>query len=151
VPSLALKSANDGQLLSMRQQMEAHRANPACASCHKLMDPLGFALENFDATGKWRSMDGPSKIDASGVTPDGFPLNGPADLRHYLMSRPDQFATTVTEKLLTYALGRGMEEYDYPVIRKIVRDTAPGHYKLSSIIVAITKSTPFRMRRSRES
>ena len=151
VPSLALKTANDGQLLTMRQQMEAHRANPACASCHKLMDPLGFALENFDATGKWRTMDGPAKINASGVTPDGFPLNGPSDLRHYLMSRPDQFVTTVTEKLLTYALGRGVEEYDYPVIRRIVQDTAPENYKLSSLIAAIVKSTPFQMRRSRES
>jgi hypothetical protein len=96
-------------------------------------------------------MDGPGKINASGVTPDGFPLNGPSDLRHYLMSRPDQFVTTVTEKLLTYALGRGVEEYDYPVIRRIVRDTAPENYKLSSLIAAIVKSTPFQMRRSRES
>jgi hypothetical protein len=150
VPSLALKTGGDGRLLTMRQQMEAHRANPACASCHKLMDPLGFALENFDATGKWRSMDGTSKIDASGITPDGFPLNGPADLRDYLMSRPDQFATTVTEKLLTYALGRGVEEYDYPVIRKIVRDSAPGKYKWSSLVIAIAESTPFQMRGSKE-
>ena len=150
VPSLALKTGSDGKLLTMRQQMEEHRANPACASCHKVMDPLGFALENFDATGKWRERDGSSKIDASGVTPDGFALNGPEDLRDYLMSRPDQFATTVTEKLLTYALGRGMEEYDYPVIRKIVRETAPGNYKWSSLVVAIAKSTPFQMRRSRE-
>jgi hypothetical protein len=107
VSSLQVKNADDGRELSMRQQMEIHRANPACASCHKVMDPLGFALENFDATGKWRSMERQHKIDASGVTPDGFPLNGPADLRDYLMSRPEQFATTVTEKLLTYALGRG--------------------------------------------
>jgi hypothetical protein len=134
----------------MRQQMEAHRANPACASCHKFMDPLGFAMENFDATGKWRDTENGSKINASGVTPDGFPLNGPADLRHYLASRPDQFVTTVTEKLLTYALGRGMEEYDYPVIRKIVRDSASSNYKWSSLVLAIAESTPFQMRRSRE-
>ncbi len=150
VPSLALKTGNDGKLLTMRQQMEAHRANPACASCHKVMDPLGFALENFDATGKWRDKDAGSKIDASGVTPDGFELNGPADLRDYLMSRPDQFAGTVTEKLLTYALGRGVEEYDRPVIRKIVRDSAAGNYKWSALVIAIAKSTPFQMRRSRE-
>jgi len=150
VPSLALKTGSDGRLLTMRQQMEAHRANPACASCHKMMDPLGFALENFDATGKWREREGGSKIDASGITPDGFPLKGPSDLRNYLMSHPDQFATTVTEKLLTYALGRGVEEYDYPVIRKIVRDSAPGEYKWSSLVIAIAKSTPFQMRRSRE-
>ena len=135
----------------MRQQMEAHRANPACASCHKVMDPLGFALENFDATGKWRTSDGGAKIDSSGVAPDGFPLNGPADLSKYLMSHPDQFATTVTEKLLTYALGRGVEYYDAPAIRKIMRDAAPGKYRWSSLVLGIVKSTPFQMRRSRES
>jgi hypothetical protein len=150
VPSLTLKAATEGKQLTMRQQMEAHRSNPACASCHKLMDPLGFALENFDATGKWRTMEGTSKIDASGVTPDGSPLNGPADLREYLLSRPDQFAATVTEKLLTYALGRGLEEYDLPLVRKIVRDTAPDNYKWSALIIAIAESTPFQMRRSRE-
>jgi len=151
VPSLALKTSNDGKQLTMRQQMEAHRVNPACASCHKLMDPLGFALENFDGIGKWRTMEGGLKIDASGVTPDGAPLNGPADLRDYLMSHTDQFATTVTEKLLTYALGRGVEEYDRPIIRKIVRETAADNYKWSTLVIAIAKSTPFQMRRSRES
>jgi hypothetical protein len=150
VPSLALKNGSDGRQLSMRQQMEAHRANPACASCHKLMDPLGFALENYDATGKWRDKDGANTIDASGVTPDGYPLNGPADLREYLMSRPDQFVSTVTEKLLTYALGRGVEEYDYPVIRKIVHETAAKNYKWSDLVIAIAESTPFQMRRTRE-
>jgi hypothetical protein len=150
VPDLALKAGGDGKQLSMREQMEMHRSNAACASCHKFMDPLGFALENFDATGKWRTMDSGSRINASGVTPDGFPLNGPADLRKYIVSRPDQFANTVTEKLLTYALGRGVESYDYPVIRKIVRDSAPGDYKWSSLVIAIAKSTPFQMRRSRE-
>jgi hypothetical protein len=151
VPDLALKTGTDGNLLTMRQQMEAHRSNPACASCHKVMDPLGFALENFDATGKWRERDGSSKIDASGVTPDGFALNGPVELRNYLMSRPDQFVTTVTEKLLTYALGRGVEEYDHPVIRNIVRELAPSNYRWSTLILGIVKSTPFQMRRSRES
>jgi hypothetical protein len=150
VSSLQVKNADDGRVLTMRQQMEIHRANAACASCHKVMDPLGFALENFDATGKWRTTDSGTKIDASGVTPDGFPLNGPADLRDYLMSRPDQFATTVTAKLLTYALGRGLEEYDYPIVRKIVRDSAPGKYKWSSLVMAITESIPFQMRRSAE-
>ena len=114
------------------------------------MDPRGFALEHFDATGKWRTMDAGVKINAAGVTPDGYPLNGPADLRKYIASRPGQFANTVTEKLLTYALGRGVESYDYPVIRKIVRDSAPSDYKWSSLVIAITKSTPFQMRRSRE-
>jgi hypothetical protein len=151
VPDLVLKTGTSGKELSMRQQMEAHRASPACASCHKVMDPLGFALENYDATGKWRDMDGGIKIDASGVTPDGFPLNGPADLREYLMSRPDQFVSTVAEKLLTYALGRGVEEYDRPVIRKMVRELEPGNYKWSALVVAIAKSTPFQMRKSKGS
>ena len=151
VPSLVLKTNDSGQLLSMRQQMEAHRANPACASCHKVMDPLGFALENFDATGKWRSTDGGVAIDSSGVAPDGSALNGPADLRKFLASHPDQFATTVTEKLMTYALGRGVEYYDAPAIRKIMRDSAPGQYRWSSLILGIVNSTPFQMRRSRES
>ena len=119
VPSLAEKGPNDHQVQTMRQQMEQHRANPACAACHKFMDPLGFALENFDATGKWRTTENGSTIDASGVTPDGFPLQGPADLRDYLMSRPDQFVTTLTEKLLTYALGRGLEASDMPTVRRI--------------------------------
>ncbi len=140
----------DGKPMTMRQQMEEHRANPACASCHKFMDPLGFALENFDGTGKWRTTDGGGMIDASGVTPDGFPLKGPADLRDYLMSRPDQFVTTLTEKLLTYALGRGVEEYDHPVIRRIVKDSKPDDYRWSSLVLAIVKSAPFQMRRSRE-
>jgi hypothetical protein len=150
VPDLALKEG-DGKPMTMRQQMEEHRANPACASCHKFMDPLGFALENFDGTGKWRTTDGGGMIDASGVTPDGFPLKGPADLRDYLMSRPDQFVTTLTEKLLTYALGRGVEEYDYPVIRRIVKDSKSDDYRWSSLVLAIVKSAPFQMRRSRES
>jgi mono/diheme cytochrome c family protein len=151
VPSLVLRTNASGQILTMRQQMEAHRANPVCASCHKVMDPLGFALENFDATGKWRSTDAGAPIDASGVAPDGFPLNGPADLRKYLLSHPDQFATTVTEKLLTYALGRGVEYYDAPAIRNIMRDAAPGRYRWSSLVLGIVKSTPFQMRRSRDS
>jgi hypothetical protein len=95
-------------------------------------------------------MEAGSKINASGVTPDGYPLNGPADLRAYIVSRPNQFVNTVTEKLLTYALGRGVESYDYPVIRKIVKDSATVDYKWSSLVVAIVKSTPFQMRRSRE-
>jgi hypothetical protein len=150
VPDLALKEG-EGKPMTMRQQMEQHRANPACAACHKFMDPLGFALENFDGTGKWRTTDGGGMIDASGVTPDGFPLKGPAGLRDYLMSRPDQFVTTLTDKLLTYALGRGVEEYDYPVIRRIVRESKPDDYRWSSLVLAIVKSAPFQMRRSRES
>jgi cytochrome c5 len=151
VPSLDLKRGDDGRVLTMRQQMEAHRANPVCASCHRVMDPLGFALENFDATGKWRNYDGGTAIDASGVAPDGFPLNGPADLRKYLSSHPDQFVNTVASKLLTYALGRGVEYYDAPALRKIMRDAEANDYRWSALILAIVKSTPFQMRRARES
>ncbi|HMI95756.1 MAG TPA: DUF1592 domain-containing protein [Micropepsaceae bacterium] len=150
VPSLDLKKGENGKLLTMRQQMEEHRKNPACAACHKVMDPLGFALENFDATGKWRTNDGGNPIDASGVAPDGFPLNGPADLRKYLLSHPDQFVNTVASKLLTYALGRGVEYYDAPALRKIMRDSETGNYRWSTLILGIVKSTPFQMRRSRE-
>ena len=151
VPSLDLKKGDDGKVLTMRQQMELHRANPVCASCHRVMDPLGFALENFDATGAWRSTDGGAPIDTSGVAPNGFKLNGPKELRDYLTSNPDQFTNTVTEKLLTYALGRGVESYDSPAVRKIMRDAQPGNYRWSSLILGIVKSTPFQMRRSRES
>jgi hypothetical protein len=136
----------------MRQQMEEHRANPACATCHKLMDPLGFALENFDAVGHWRNTSGPDNtpIDASGVLPDGTTFKGPAELRNILLSKPDQFATTVAQKLLTYALGRGLEYYDAPAVRKIVRQAAINNYRWSDLILAITQSDPFQMRRSSE-
>jgi cytochrome c5 len=148
VPSLDEKKGTDGKLLTMRQQMEQHRANPVCASCHRVMDPLGFALENFDATGRWRASDGGKPIDSSGVTPDGTPLQGPADLRKFLLAHPEQFVTTATTKLLTYALGRGVEYYDAPAVRRILRDAAPGNYRWSSIILGIAQSTPFQMRRS---
>jgi mono/diheme cytochrome c family protein len=151
VPSLDLKKGNDGKVLTMRQQMEAHRANPVCASCHRVMDPLGFALENFDATGRWRNDDGGAPIDASGVAPDGFPLNGPSDLRKYLSSHPDQFFNTVASKMMTYALGRGIEYYDAPALRRIMRDAEANDYRWSTLILGIVKSTPFQMRRSRES
>ncbi|NOT28166.1 MAG: DUF1592 domain-containing protein [Acidobacteria bacterium] len=148
VPSLQERRQDDGKLLTMRQQLEAHRANPACATCHRAMDPLGFALENFDATGKWRTVDqdGETPIDASGALPDGTAFEGPTALRHLLMKRPEQLVTTVTEKLLTYALGRGVEYYDAPAIRSIIRDAAPSNYRWSSIILGIVKSVPFQMR-----
>jgi hypothetical protein len=151
VPSLDETTGANGEALTVRQQMELHRSNPVCASCHRVMDPLGFALENFDATGRWRTSDGGNPIDSSGVTPDGFKLAGPADLRAYLTSHPDQFATTVTEKLLTYALGRGVEYYDAPAVRQIMRQAAADNYRWSALLIAIAKSTPFQMRRSRES
>ena len=151
VPSL-MDRGEDGKILSVREQMEKHRANPACAVCHKAMDPLGFALENFDAIGKWRSTSGAANtpVDASGVLPDGTKFNGPAELRRVLLSRSGQFANTVTEKLLTYALGRGIDYYDAPAIRNILRGAAPAEYRWSSLIMGIVKSDPFQMRRSRQ-
>ena len=141
-----------GKILSVRQQMEKHRANAVCAGCHSRMDPLGFALENFDALGKWRTTEGPNRtlIDPSGVLPDGTKLAGAADLRRVLAGRVDQFVTTLTEKLLIYALGREISHDDAPVVRKILRDTAPNH-RWSSVILGIVNSTPFQMRRARQS
>jgi hypothetical protein len=148
VPSLKDRS-EDGRILSVRDQMERHRADPACSGCHARMDPLGFALENFDAIGRWRGSSGEGEIpvDATGVLPDGTRFEGPAELRKLLLSRREEVVTTVTEKLLTYALGRGLEYYDRPAVRKIVGDAAP-EYRWSSIILGIVRSVPFQMRRS---
>jgi hypothetical protein len=144
VPSL--KEDKDVSLLTMRQRMELHQASAVCSSCHSRMDPLGFALENFDGLGRWRA-----GVDSSGILPDGTKIDGPVALRNVLLSKKDQFVTTATERLLTYALGRGVESFDMPAIRKIVRDAAPGDYRWSSLIVGIVKSAPFQMRRARQS
>ena len=143
-----LKEKSEGAGGTLRQQMEEHRSNPACMGCHSLMDPIGFALENFDAIGKWRSSEGNAPIDASGTLPDGTQFEGPAGLRKVLLSRPQQFVQTATEKLFTYALGRELEYYDAGVLREILREAAPGGYRWSSLILGIIKSTPFQMRRS---
>ncbi len=148
VPALKEKGEG-GKPLTMRGLMEQHRANPACASCHKLMDPIGFALENFDGIGGWRTTDAGVPIDPSGVLPDGSKIQGVAELRNALLSHPEQIVHTVTEKLLMYALGRGVQHYDQPAIRGILREASPGDYRWSSIIWGIVKSTPFQMRRSR--
>ena len=134
---------------SVRERLEQHRANPVCASCHQAMDPLGFALENFDGIGRWRAVsEAGTPIDASGVLVDGTPVDGPASLREALLERPDDFVTTVTEKLLTYALGRGIEYYDAPAIRQIVARAAADGYRWSTLVRAIAESTPFQMRRT---
>jgi mono/diheme cytochrome c family protein len=134
---------------SVRERMELHRRNPVCASCHAQMDPLGFALENFDAVGKWRVVgEGGAPIDASAVLPNGTKIAGPAQLTRTLLSRPDLFVTTLVEKLLTYALGRGVEYYDAPAVRKIVRDAEAGEYRWSSLIAGVVASPPFQMRTS---
>ena len=143
VPSL--KEDKDVSLLTMRQRMALHQASPVCSSCHSRMDPLGFALENFDGLGRWRA-----GVDSSGILPDGTKIDGPAGLRSVLLSKKDQVVTTATERLLTYALGRGVEPFDMPAIRKIVRDSASGDYRWSSLITGIVKSVPFQMKRARQ-
>ena len=142
VPSL--RDEKDVSLLTMRQRLEQHQVNPVCAGCHSRMDPLGFALENFDGLGRWRT-----GVDSSGILPDGTKIDGPVGLRNILLNKKDQFVTTATERLLTYALGRGVEPFDMPAIRKIVRDAAVGDYRWSSLILGIVKSVPFQMRRAR--
>jgi hypothetical protein len=146
VPLLVERDAR-GKVLSMRAQMEQHRSNPVCATCHRLMDPLGFAFENFDGVGRWRTTDAGAPIDTSGVLPDGTPFRGVAELRDLLLKKQrDQFVWTVTDRLLTYALGRGVEYYDAPVIRRIMKDGASGGYELSSLILGVARSMPFQMR-----
>jgi hypothetical protein len=146
----ALKDDGSTKTLTMRQRMEEHRASPQCAVCHRLMDPLGFALENFDGIGRWRDSageEGTGQIDASGVLPDGTEFNGPAGLREILVAKRDMFVETFTERLLTYALGRGVEQYDAPIIRRIVREASADDQRWSSIILGIVNSNPFQMRR----
>ena len=144
----------EGKALTMREQMDQHSANPACESCHSLMDPIGFAMENFDAIGRWRTTspfgDTNPPIDAAGVLPDGTQIEGVVEFRQVLLNRPEQFLTSAAGKLLTYALGRGTEYYDAPVVRKILREAAPNGYRWSDLISGIVRSTPFQMRRSRE-
>jgi Protein of unknown function (DUF1588)/Protein of unknown function (DUF1592)/Protein of unknown function (DUF1585) len=142
-----LESSNkDGKPLTVREMLEMHRANPTCASCHKSMDPLGLSLENFDAIGQWRTTDAGHAIDASGVLLDGTKVDGPRELRQALLAKKTQFATAVTQKLLTYALGRGLEYYDAPAVRAIDRSAAADAYRWSSLILATVKSAPFQMR-----
>ena len=134
------------QPASLRERLEQHRKDPVCASCHKIMDPIGLALENFDLTGQWRTADGGKPIDSTGALVDGTALQGPASLRAALLSRSDAFVTTFTEKLLTYALGRGLDAQDMPTVRSIVREAAKDRYRLSALILAVTRSVPFQMR-----
>ena len=136
------------KVLSMRERIAQHRNNPVCASCHAMMDPLGLALENFDAVGKWRDLDeSGAPIDAAGSLPDGTRFVGVDGLKKALLSS-DRFVATLTEKMLTYALGRGLEYYDAPSVRAIVRDAAGEDYRFTSLIRGIVQSAPFQMRRS---
>jgi hypothetical protein len=151
-PPLPNVPALDGNVpanLPVRERMAAHRANPVCASCHRTIDPVGFTLENFDAVGRWRDNEGDSgAIDVSAALPGIGEVNGVAGLEDALLQRPELFATTLTEKLLTFALGRGVEYYDAPAVRKILREAQPGGYRFSSLILGIVHSAPFQMRSS---
>jgi hypothetical protein len=134
---------------SLRQRMEQHRANPMCASCHQRMDPLGFGFENFDAVGAWRTKEGKHAIDPSGTLPGGQSFKGPAELRTILKARQDAFARCLTEKLLTYALGRGVERSDRCVLDDIVKSAGKDNYKFSRLVIDIVKSDPFQKRRGK--
>jgi hypothetical protein len=149
VPTLDEKDIGTTRALTVREMIARHRASPTCAACHAVMDPLGLALENFDATGRWRDRDryAGAEIDSSGVLPDGTPIKGPDDLRAALLRRPEQFVQTFTEGLLTYATGRKLEHYDMPTVRRIVRGSAGSQYRFSSIVQAVVRSEQFRMRR----
>jgi mono/diheme cytochrome c family protein len=149
VPNLDDKDVGTTKALTVRQMMAKHRASPTCAACHAVMDPLGLALENFDATGMWRDRDryAGAAIDSSGVLPDGTPVNGPDDLRKALLRHPEHFAQTFTEGLMTYATGRKMEYYDMPTVRRIVREAARTDYRFSALVQAVVRSEQFRMRR----
>jgi hypothetical protein len=152
VPPLNENPQRQGRVLTMRERMEEHRSNPVCANCHKLMDPIGLSLENFDAIGAWRTRDGSTvtnlgtPIDASGELLDGTKVDGIVALRKALVRQPDIFVSTVTEKLLIYALGRGAGPHDMPAVRSIVRDSAKQNYRFSALILGIVKSTPFQKR-----
>ena len=147
VPDLAESSKSSGKQLTMRERMAEHRANPVCASCHAKMDPLGFGMEKFDAIGRWRTTEaGGVVIDASGMLPNGTKFEGPSGLREALMQHGEVFVSTMAAKLLTYALGRGLEDTDGPAVRDIMRSAAPTRYSFSSIVLAIVKGVPFQMR-----
>jgi len=133
---------------SIRERMAKHRAQEPCASCHKLMDPIGFSMENYDAIGRWRTEDSGVAVDASGNLPGGDPFNGIDGLKKALLSHPDMFVSTTAEKLMTYALGRGVEVYDQPAIRSVLNSARAGNYSFSSLVLGIVNSTPFQMRRS---
>jgi hypothetical protein len=145
VPALR-EPGEEGQPRSLRERMEMHRKNPACASCHQRMDPLGFTLENFDAVGKWRSEADGVPVDPTAAMPDGTNFAGIDGLRTYLGENKEDFVRTLSGKLLAYAIGRGIEYYDQPAIRKIAREAAANNYRWSSVILGVVNSTPFSSR-----
>jgi hypothetical protein len=144
----ALKDNTVDANLPVRERLKQHRAQEACASCHNLMDPVGFALENYDAIGRWREIEEGQPVDAAGGLPDGREFLGVEGLEQAILERPEMFIATLTEKLLTFALGRGVEYYDAPAVRKMVREAKDDNYRFSSIILGITQSVPFQMRKA---
>ena len=138
----------DGRKLTTREQVERHRADPGCASCHARIDPLGFALENFDVIGRWRTQDEGESIDPSGSLPNGEIFAGLQGLKNLLLSRPERFVGATVERLMIYALGRELGARDQPAVRQIVRSTAAARYRFSDLIIAIVKSAPFQMRQT---
>jgi hypothetical protein len=150
VPPLKENKGFEKHALSVRERMAEHRANPACSSCHSMIDPAGFALENFDAVGRWRDVDESNKpIDTTGALPDGTKFDSLSEFRTALVAEhPERFVRTVTERLLTYALGRGVAYYDGPALRAIAREAAANDYRFSSMILGVVNSVPFQMRRS---
>jgi hypothetical protein len=144
VPALEAKAG--AAPTTIRERLESHRANPACASCHQIMDPLGFAMENFDAVGAWRTLEAGRPVDSRGSFTDGRAIDGAAELREALLDDPTIFVDTVTQKLLTYALGRGLQYYDMPVVRHLLEEARGDHYKFSDIVIGIVESAPFKMR-----
>jgi hypothetical protein len=148
VPTLEESNKDaDSAPKSVRDQLELHRRNPTCASCHRNIDPPGFALENFNSVGQWRpAMPNGAKIDANGVLADGTKISGPIELRQAILSRPEAFVTNITQRMMIYALGRGLEPSDMPVVRRIVRQAGKNGYRLSTIVNGIIESAPFQMR-----
>jgi mono/diheme cytochrome c family protein len=148
IPALEEASVN-GKVLSLRERMEKHRASPVCAGCHKAMDPIGFALESFDGIGRWRNTEDGARIDTSGTLFNGATVDGVVGLRQNLVAQPEIFVGVMTEKMLTYALGRGLEYYDMPAVRRIVRDAKSRDFHFSSIVLGIARSTPFQMKETK--
>jgi hypothetical protein len=149
VPGLeATQTVKDGQFLTVRERLEAHRANPACTSCHRLIDPIGLSLENFDVTGRWRIKDAGALVDPASTLYDGSPVAGPGDLRNALLKYSEAFVRNLTGNLLTYAVGRRVEHFDMPAVRTITRDAAAKEHRFSEVVLGIVKSTPFQMSRA---
>jgi hypothetical protein len=146
IPSLDTEGGEREKPPTLREAMTRHRANPSCASCHARMDPIGFAMENFDAIGKWRDHDRGSAIDVTGVFPDGTTFEGMAGLKRELLRQPEQFVGTVAERLLMYAIGRNVQYYDAPAVRAIMREARAGNYTLAALVLGVVKSRPFQMR-----